>query len=92
MSGLRQKRPRLRLDQESYKRLHRQVLERDGWRCQRCGSLLNLVVHHIHFRSRLGDDSEENLMTLCLGCHQEIHREVSVSGTGDACIKFGSLY
>ena len=29
---------RLRLDANSYHELHRQVLERDGWRCQVCGS------------------------------------------------------
>ena len=38
---------RLRLDPESYRELHRQVLERDGWRCQVCGSMQNLQVHHL---------------------------------------------
>ena len=34
---------RLRLDPKAYRALHRQILERDNWRCQICGSLLNLV-------------------------------------------------
>jgi len=65
MTQLRQRRPRLRLDSESYERLRKQVLERDGWRCQRCGSLADLQMHHIEPRSHLGDDAEPNLITLC---------------------------
>ena len=34
MKKIRSKSPRLRLDANSYRELHRQVLERDGWRCQ----------------------------------------------------------
>ena len=51
-----------------------QVLQRDGWRCQNCGSLTNLQVHHLKFRSRLGDDAESNLITLCASCHRAIHQ------------------
>jgi 5-methylcytosine-specific restriction endonuclease McrA len=67
------KRPRLRLDSESYERLREQVLRRDGWRCQCCGSRLNLEMHHKEFRSQGGDDSEGNLITLCAACHSLIH-------------------
>ena len=62
-----------RLDPESYERLRQQVLRRDGWRCQSCGTMSNLEVHHKQFRSRAGADSEENLITLCTGCHAHIH-------------------
>jgi 5-methylcytosine-specific restriction endonuclease McrA len=65
--------PRLRLDPECYQVLHHSVLERDGWRCQVCGSLANLEVHHIMPRSKLGDEAEENLITLCSQCHRKIH-------------------
>jgi 5-methylcytosine-specific restriction endonuclease McrA len=68
------KQPRLRLDPELYERLRAQVLRRDGWRCQICGSSLNLEVHHKDFRSKGGDDSEENLITLCAKCHSQVHR------------------
>jgi hypothetical protein len=33
------RRPRLKLDASLYKELHRRILERDGWRCQYCGSM-----------------------------------------------------
>ncbi len=65
---------RLRLDPELYERLRQQVLRRDGWRCQVCGAMSNLEVHHIEFRSRGGSDSEENLIAVCSVCHSYIHR------------------
>jgi 5-methylcytosine-specific restriction endonuclease McrA len=76
MRDVRSKQPRLRLAFESYQRLCEKVLARDGWRCQRCGRSLNLQVHHIQFRSHLGDDAEENLITLCADCHERIHRTI----------------
>ncbi|MGD0907850.1 MAG: HNH endonuclease [Candidatus Acidiferrales bacterium] len=72
---MRAKRPRLRLDPEAYRRLCREVLERDGWRCQSCGCIEGLQVHHIRPRSRLGDDAAENLIALCALCHQKAHRQ-----------------
>ena len=64
----------LRLDEAQYKQLREKVLRRDGWRCQVCGSMKNLEVHHKKFRSHSGDDSEQNLITLCSGCHNGLHR------------------
>jgi 5-methylcytosine-specific restriction endonuclease McrA len=73
MIRLGQKRPRLRLGAEAYDHLRRQVLERDGWRCQQCGCATQLEVHHVRSRSGLGDDACENLITLCADCHKAIH-------------------
>jgi len=73
MNPLRPRRLRMRLDRCSYAILHRRVLRRDGWRCQFCGSMRDLQVHHIQLRSLLGDDAEENLITLCARCHRHAH-------------------
>jgi 5-methylcytosine-specific restriction endonuclease McrA len=73
MKVIRPKTPRLRLDSASYSELHRQVLERDSWRCQLCGSMQHLQVHHLKFRSQSGGDLEQNLITLCAECHVRIH-------------------
>ena len=75
MKKIRCKSPRLRLDANSYRELHRQVLERDGWRCQVCGSMQHLQVHHLKFRSHSGGDVEQNLITLCAECHARMHRK-----------------
>jgi phage terminase large subunit GpA-like protein len=64
----------LRLDPASYENLRQQVLLRDGWRCQSCGTMANLEVHHKRFRSHCGDDSEQNLITLCSACHASVHK------------------
>jgi ATP-dependent DNA helicase RecQ len=74
MSSIGRKPSRVRLDPVLYETLRQQVLRRDGWRCQSCGTMSNLEVHHIRFRSHSGDDSEENLITLCDSCHKLVHR------------------
>ena len=73
MSPIGPKPARLRLDPASYEPLRQHVLRRDGWRCQLCGAMANLEVHHQRFRSHAGDDTEENLITLCVSCHEEMH-------------------
>jgi 5-methylcytosine-specific restriction endonuclease McrA len=80
MIRLGQKRPRLRLEAEAYDHLRRQVLERDGWRCQQCGCATQLEVHHVRSRSRLGDDAHENLITLCTECHRAAHSGKRLAG------------
>ena len=75
MQRIRPKQPRIQLDPSAYDDLRLQVLQRDAWRCQICGSGQNLEVHHQNFRSQRGDDSEENLITLCTICHRIIHRQ-----------------
>lgn len=62
-----------RLDPLSYDALRKQVLRRDSWRCQSCGTMANLEVHHREFRSQSGADAEENLITLCTTCHARLH-------------------
>ena len=73
MSALSAKRRRIRLEADAYRRLHREILERDGWRCQVCGSLRGLEVHHVQLRSQAGEDTDDNLITLCSACHRRIH-------------------
>jgi 5-methylcytosine-specific restriction endonuclease McrA len=74
VSRIQPKRTRVQLDSEVYELVRKQVLRRDGWTCQSCGKKSNLEVHHKQFRGRSGDDSEENLITLCTGCHLLLHR------------------
>jgi 5-methylcytosine-specific restriction endonuclease McrA len=75
MSSVGPKPVRLRLDPVAYESLRQLVLRRDGWRCQLCGTMSNLEVHHKEFRSHSGHDSEENLITLCSSCHTSVHSQ-----------------
>jgi 5-methylcytosine-specific restriction endonuclease McrA len=63
----------VRLDPRLYEQLRKQVLRRDGWQCQVCGSRQNLQVHHKELRSQQGDDDDLNLITLCVACHDDRH-------------------
>ncbi len=74
MNRIPPKSPRLRLVPELYEQLRQQVLRRDRWRCQSCGAMSNLEVHHEELRSQSGNDAEPNLITLCTTCHQQVHR------------------
>ena len=74
MNRIPPKRRRLKLETKPYEQLQKQILRRDGWRCQGCGTRSNLEVHHKEFRSQSGDDSEQNLITLCVECHASCHR------------------
>ena len=82
MNRIPVKSSRLRLAPKLYESLRQEVLRRDGWRCQRCGAMSNLEVHHRELRSQSGDDAEQNLITLCTACHS-----IRASGNG---LKTGS--
>ena len=68
---------RIKLGQQAYRRLLKRVLQRDGWRCQKCGALRDLQVHHRRYRSQQGNDSLANLVTLCAYCHMQEHGQLS---------------
>ena len=51
-------------------RVRREVLERDGYRCQGCGKAGVLEVDHVVPVSAGGDRWDlANLQALCRGCH-----------------------
>jgi hypothetical protein len=45
------------------------IYKRDGHRCVRCGATEDLTLDHIHPRSLAGNDSDDNLRTLCRSCN-----------------------
>jgi hypothetical protein len=48
------------------------IYDRDRHRCQSpCCGRRDLTPHHLRFRSHGGDDSDENLTSLCTWCHLE---------------------
>ena len=63
------KRPRIK-DPELLKRFR---LEHVFEPCEICEMRPGTQVHHRNFRSRGGDDVEENLQWICIHCHQEAH-------------------
>jgi 5-methylcytosine-specific restriction endonuclease McrA len=55
----------------------KRIKERDSYTCQRCGNQPDprgLHVHHIHTRSiKATRHDDDNLITLCYGCHAFLH-------------------
>jgi hypothetical protein len=67
-----------------------QILERDQWKCQKCGNTEEmLVVHHKWYGNARDQESgefrwrypweyeDQDLITLCDSCHQGEHEELS---------------
>lgn len=60
-----------------YKKWKKEVLNRDNYRCQNCGSIKNLVVHHIKGFAKNKEErfNVNNGITLCQKCHKEVHKK-----------------
>jgi 5-methylcytosine-specific restriction endonuclease McrA len=53
----------------------REVMQRDNYRCRRCGEMGEgkIQLHHVIFRSQLGGHEADNLVALCSICHMLLH-------------------
>ena len=57
--------------------VRKHVLDRDGWRCKRCGRAGSLEVHHLKPLEDGGEPyNPNNLESICRGCHIQVHREI----------------
>jgi len=61
-------------------RLRRMVMARDGHHCQgaKCGHTQFLEIHHRIPVAHGGRTELDNLITLCSGCHRDLHRREEV--------------
>lgn len=54
-----------------------EVMERDDFKCQKCGTPKNLTIHHKEFvrdnPSKIYD--KDNCITLCRKCHTKLHQK-----------------
>lgn len=70
------KKGQIRLRGKAYRELQKQVLERDNFTCQVCGCHTEAPCHHVIFRSQGGNDTLDNLITLCGPLQNDCHRAV----------------
>lgn len=54
-------------------RIRQDCFNRDNNRCRACGYPGDLEAHHIVPVSEGGDNTQDNLITLCSKCHDEQH-------------------
>ncbi|MDE0520928.1 MAG: HNH endonuclease [Boseongicola sp.] len=63
------------LDKATWARARLACLQRDGYRCRRCGKASALEAHHVTPLEKGGAAYDlANLEALCRGCHIEEHR------------------
>ena len=59
------------------KRTYERIVEEQPY-CQLCGKTWDLHIHHIIYRSQLGNNDERNLIRLCSDCHRKVHSNKKV--------------
>jgi len=65
---------RQKIDGKEYYMFALTVFEQANWRCQTCGKLAPLQVHHNKKRSQGGKHTLGNCIALCPKCHEKEHR------------------
>jgi len=65
--------------QSKWQRVRKAAFERDGYKCQICGSQKNLCGHHVQERAKHPELAYEvtNIITLCKSCHAKQHPQNS---------------
>lgn len=53
--------------------IREETLAKSGHTCSKCGTTVNLNVHHLNY-DNLGHEKEEDLIVLCRKCHREEHK------------------
>lgn len=63
---------------QQWKNKRAEILLRDNNQCKICGNRDNLQVHHIYSLANYPEMKLENsnLITLCPGCHHDVHNQV----------------
>lgn len=51
------------------------IFQADGYSCRLCGTPYILHIHHIKYRSEGGTHDPENLVVLCMACHELVHTD-----------------
>ena len=55
-----------------WQRIRKQILKRDNDTCQKCGSHVNLHVHHLTYKHHLIEHRFlGDMITLCKSCHEK---------------------
>jgi hypothetical protein len=70
------------------------AMRRDDFKCKRCGTKDNISVHHIggivsskHVSEMGHKDKQNNLVTICEKCHDDIHQEAKKEGIDSSQVK-----
>lgn len=63
------------LQTDVWRELRNARLKMDNYQCQKCGTAVNVAVHHINYPEYWGmENVATDLVTLCARCHAEVHK------------------
>lgn len=62
------------MNSDEWKARRQEKLKSSGFKCELCGSAINLNVHHITYE-HLGYEPDEDLLVVCQPCHEKLHKE-----------------
>lgn len=62
------------LESDKWRRKRNERIRKDGYRCVRCGTAKNLCVHHVTYIRLGNEDVDDDLVTLCMKCHEDVHK------------------
>ena len=51
-----------------------QAIRDAGYKCEQCGSMNRLEVHHLNYQN-LGNEGDDDLVMLCRKCHEGWHKK-----------------
>ena len=75
---------------KGYRNSHEYVYERQNGVCPLCGAPIE-HYHHIIPRSQGGSDLPENILGVCMKCHERIHKGELITGMKGVMKKYGAL-
>ena len=62
-----------------WQKMQSEIRERDGYKCQLCGSTTSFLhVHHLYYKpaTKVWEYDKESLVTLCEDCHLAVHNSL----------------
>ena len=65
------------------------IFKRDDYKCLRCGATKDLTLDHIVSVYKEGENSIDNLQTLCRSCNAGKKPEKSIDYRGNRSVKYG---
>jgi len=57
-----------------WQKIRLRALDNRGHKCEKCGSLKKLHVHHLNYKGFGGNEQDNDLQILCRSCHMRVHR------------------
>lgn len=63
------------IESAEWKDIAKKAIKESGYKCEMCGSGINLCVHHVTYEYLCREDKHpESIVVLCKKCHEKVHK------------------